>query len=995
MRSAILLAAIILPAARFAFAQGAFVLLNERNHPELGWMEFRTGHFRIFYHDPLEPWAREAASILERDHASLCRRLDVTPRARTRVYLSDQDQIANAAAVGWDYIYVWVPSHPANAMFSGSRSWFEEVLVHEYTHILVCWASRTWIGNLAFLIGLYPPRWVHEGVAQWTAEPWSVYRGDLTTVAAILDGSIDRNPPGVPGEGRLLYARGNARIRWLASTHGDSAVQRIIRPAGTLAVYDYGAAERRAFGREAGNGWDRFRRSMIAFYGERYRRGESPDSIGATYDAGLRYPLRVSFGVGPSTGGVAWWTGQARRGAPETSLFRRETPTARQRRCVDGGVTGRPVPLADGRCMIPRFHRVAHGSWVEDLGIYDPSDGFHFLTGGGRIAEADTLSGGRLVAITDSPLGPSLVQSSIPERHGNGPLLSRALVHWPRGWGLYNLAASPGGDRLVISAVGPNGGRALLGIEAPLLNPAATRSVPDESTPRPVNLITGKNDERDAVWLDETRLAWTSHRTGLEEVRTGLWRRGADRIESDSARTAVGTGIEVCGRQRDSLLVLDRTSRLENRVLQIGPARTPAREIHGNIYPFPARPAVDPDMTIHPTIEGPYSYHPLREVRPWLLLPLAGPQSGDIGLGGFGLWAEPLLRHAWGGYVYANASHARDPDRSLFYLTSRWGPWAVAFHSSANLPRRILDGKLLYERMEETGVALLAPLASEADPNVDGWLSAFAKSARHTPRGTGFRTPLGPPRQWSGFEIGAGLGRTRIPPDGAGATGVRRGEGCEASVTFGSKPRGGATWIARGAASAFLARPIPALITGPTLWLDGGLRGASANLPPQEYEGLDANPPIQPLAGWPGVDGSVFLRGWPHAQAARWVVHANAEVRFPVLPDLGLRGPAVAIGAGTLAPFIEGAHLWAGASRGFFDAPARVAYGAEARLATSIGPLAVVPAIAWGRPIGSGGNDVNGSWSVRVVAAVPIAPPLNPPMMFRALTHGAVTMDAW
>lgn len=953
--------AITLPAAPSVSAQGAFVLMNERNHPELTWMELRTEHFRVFYHDPLEPWARDAASILERYNGSLCRKLDVTPGAPTRVYLSDQDQIANAAAVGWDYIFVWIPSHPAMPGFSGSRPWFEEVLVHEYTHILVSWASRTWIGNLAFLLGRYPPRWVHEGVAQWTAEPWSPMRGDETVAGAILDGSLDRNPPGTPGEGRLLYARGNARIRWLASSFGDSTIARLIRPAGRWGTYDYRSSERRAFGGESADLWSRFRRSMIAFYGERFRRGENPDSIGSPVNAGIAFPSRVSFG----SPGVSWWTGQERRGSPEMSLFRRETPTGRQRRVVAGAVTGRPLPLANDACMVPRFHRVSHGSWVEDLGIWDRRGGFRFLTNGARIGEVDALPGGRTVALADSRQGPRIIEAT------GGDTLAR----FPGGWGLYDLAAAPSGDRVVVSAVESRGERSLWGLDLGRSGGIGRH-----------RLLQG--DERRSVWLDPQRIAWVSHRTGIAEVRTGFWLRDAYEISTDSARTSVGAGIAIAGARGDSVLVLDRSSRARTRVLSIAASRRPSRLMEGKSAPFPTDPAVQADSTADFSIDGPYRYLALREVHPWLLLPLIGPQGGDVGIGALGIWAEPLLRHAWGGYVYANAVQRRDPDRALFYLTSRLGPWAAAFHLSASRPRRILAGRVLYERVEETGVAILAPLSSAADPNVDGWFDATIRDIDVHPRGMGYRTPIGPPQSWSSIEISCGGGRTRIPPDGLGATGVRRGEGGSASMRAGIAPRASATRFLRGSGSVFIARSLP-LPLSPSLWIEGRSRASSGDLPPQEYEGLDEGPSFAPIPGWPGIDGSIFLRGYPHARAARVVVYTDVELRLPILPDLGLRGPMTAIGGGTIAPFVEAAHLSGSPAGRFIDEPAIVTFGGEARLSSSVGPLAIVPSAAWGRPL-SRRHGRSGEWSFRISAKLPLSPPLHPPTLLRSLIGGAL-----
>jgi hypothetical protein len=968
--------AILLPTASASFGQGAFVLLNGRNHPELQWKELRTEHFRVFYHDPLEPWAREASSILERFHAPLCRQLDVAPDRPTRVYLSDQDQIANGAAVGADYCFVWIPSYPALRSFSGSRPWFEEVLIHEYTHILVARASQTWLGNAAYLIGAAPPRWLQEGIAQWTAETWNVYRGDGTLSAAVLDGSIDRTPPGIPGDGALLYARGNARVRWLASAYGDSVVRALIRPVGGFGQYSYGAAEARALAGKAESIWERFRRSMTAFYGERYRRGESPDSIGTPVDGGLRFPSRIV-----SRARNEWSTGQEKRGPRESSLFLRMGKEKR-RRILAGAVTGTPVPLPQGCVIVPRYHRAAHGSWVQDLAFWDPSEGSRFVTHGARIGEAEMVAGDRIVAIGDTPKGPAIYQGTIsPVDRMFHP---ESVRRWPYGWGLHSLAASPDGMRIVLSGVHPDGRRGLWG--------SGTGSGPRPWGADTLRLSWGRTDERSSVWIDNDRLAWVSHRSGLAEVYSARWPLGSA-LEEIALRTGVGCGVDLAGRQGDSLLVLDRSSRLRTPILRLQPGRMPARAVEHDPYPFPKAAAVEPeDREI--SIDGPFSYRALGEVRPWLRLPLFGPQAAQPALGALGFWADPLLRHAWGGMLYANADQTGHPDVSLFYLTTRWGPYAGLYHSSQNLPRRILNDRVLWERKEVSGAGLLAPLQRSADPNFDGWLDLYAQAESHRPRydGRSMQAPRGRPRAWSSFVIGGEFGYTSVPPHAVGATAIHEGSGMNLRLRAGLDPLPESSRFFRGSLRLFHARAVSWPFAS-SVWTEVGYRGLSPDLPPQEFEGIDADPSHEWIAGWPGLEGTTFVRGWNGARAATHVLHADVEARLPILPDLGLRGPGVALGAGTLAPFLEGAHPWGGTSGSFRDERTRVTFGLEARLAARLGPLRLVPAIAWGRPFGKASP--NGDWSWRITTGLPVSTPFAPPQALRALLCGALHQDSW
>jgi hypothetical protein len=953
---------------RAAPAQGAFVLLNERNHPELLWQSLRTEHFEIHYHDPLLPWAREAAAILERYHDPLCRRLSVRPERRTRVYLSDQDQIANGAALAWDYFFVWIPGHAFHNVLSGGRSAFEELLIHEYTHILISEAARTWLGTLAFPLGMYPPRWLHEGVAQWTVEPWSVLRGDQLLASALLDGSIDSSPPGVPGHERLIYyARGHARVRWLASSYGDSTIGKLLEPRGSWGTYSYRAAERAALGKESSGSDDRFRRAMIAFYGARYQGAESPDSIGRALDLKMSYPWRV-LGAGDSF----LVAGQVRRGYPESSLLRAREGKG-PRRLVAGGVTGAPVPIDGRRILVPRTHRVAHGSWVTDLALYEEGRGTRFLTSGARLVEVARIAGERIAALADSSAGPALLVGELPAQ---GKALEwRTRARWPRAWLVHGLAVSPDGSRAIVAAADTLGARGLWGLDV-------------EQDAPPVRLTHDRAEARGGIWLDDERIAWTSFAGGIAHVKSARWPRAAASLEDESLRTATGVGSELAGRTGDSLLVLDRTSRRETRVLSADPTRVPARPLPHPAYPFDATPEVDPRDPAPLSIDGPTAYRAWREVRPWLRLPLLGPQAREPAIGAAGLWAEPLLRHAWGGFLYTSAEQMPHPDRALFYLTGRFGPWVLLHHSSVLLPRRILDGRGLIERVEQTGISVLAPFHVESDPNVRAWLNGSVRTESHRPRFSGRRmsTPLGAPTAWSALLVGVGGGWLRSSATASTGADRRIGQGAAARIEGAIDPWPAGERFLRGSFGLFRAQPLPGP-TGTTLWIEAAGRATSLPVPPQEFEGLDADPTLR-VGENPLFSGTVFLRGWPEARAARGVLHGNLELRLPVLPDLGFRGPGTRIGGGTLAGFLEMGHPWGGPSAAFFEERTRAAAGVEARLSARVGPLNLVPAVAWGHPLGSHGP--RGSWTVRLAGRLPFAAPRQPAQLFRCLLPGAV-----
>ncbi|MDM7917305.1 MAG: hypothetical protein QUU85_18860, partial [Candidatus Eisenbacteria bacterium] len=471
---------------------------------------------------------------------------------------------------------------------------------------------------------------------------------------------------------------------------------------------------------------------------------------------------------------------------------------------------------------------------------------------------------------------------------------------------LHGLASSPDGSRLAVSIAEPDGSRGLWGI----------RLGPDGAGPLP--LLRHRVDvaeERSASWVDEETLAWTSYEGGIANVRTARWPEGADSLTGARLRTKTGIGADLAGVRDDSLLVVDRSTRLRFPVRAA--AATTRRGTGGDLprdpYPFPSGRAVAPllaeSVSVAATAEGPFPYRALREVRPWFLLPLLGPQAGSLGFGGLAIASEPLLRHSIGAYVYGSPESYRDPDRAAAYLTGRFGPWLAAYHHSTILPRRVLRGGILWERREQTGIGVLAPLQSSADPNRGGWIALAVDADSRWPRfdAAALRTPLGAPRAWSGVRASIEAGTVHQPPPARGnvATGISvRVDGSLAALEHQER-------FLRAAARFFHAAPLP--FAPSRLYLEGSFNGVSGpgrsgGLPPQEYLGLDRYPSYD--AGVPGLDldGTVFLRGWPRERAARAVLYGDLEIRMPVLPDIVIRGPGFAIGAGTLAPFLEAAH---------------------------------------------------------------------------------------
>ena len=96
MRLLVFVTLLLLP---HALAAQGFRAFSGRNHPEIEWRVAQTEHFEIIYPDRLAGIEDEAAAVAEETYAALSENLNVTFVERIRVYLSDEDEVANGFAL--------------------------------------------------------------------------------------------------------------------------------------------------------------------------------------------------------------------------------------------------------------------------------------------------------------------------------------------------------------------------------------------------------------------------------------------------------------------------------------------------------------------------------------------------------------------------------------------------------------------------------------------------------------------------------------------------------------------------------------------------------------------------------------------------------------------------------------------------------------------------------------------------------------------------------
>ena len=429
MRRLALVASVVLAAVLLATpvrAQVGFSASNGRNHPELNWVVARTANFEIVYPDRLAGIEAQVAPVAEATLAAVAANLGgaggpVTFTDPIRIYLSDEDEIANGTAynVGASvFTTLWVRVNDAADVFSGDAQWLRKVVAHEVTHLIHYRAVASDLGLLATFFGDPFPRFWTEGLAQYETERWDAQRGDRWLRTAVFEDRINPSDGASAQNGRLLYSLGNSQVRRLAELRGDSAVAKILayrEPVlfGLARVNDFQSAFRAVTGEPYADFNEAWRRHVNVYYNTVAGQMERLDSLGVAplalpgqviYDVAfspdtlqvavvalpsLARPVRrlyvtanpgrrLARGATTDSAAVADSLSDATTEPPtETSARTVDGPVPRGLRILaEGAIEGTIAWSPDGReIAFVRLHRGANGSLVNDLYTVDIATG--------------------------------------------------------------------------------------------------------------------------------------------------------------------------------------------------------------------------------------------------------------------------------------------------------------------------------------------------------------------------------------------------------------------------------------------------------------------------------------------------------------------------------------------------------------------------------------------------------------------------------------------
>ncbi len=187
---------------------------------------------------------------------------------KVRIILTDTPDISNGMAFG-KTVVIYARSSMYMPGWTGRDPWYETVVTHELAHYVTFLKISRKLNYLGEAFNLTAPRWLFEGLAQYFAEDWNAYRGDLYLQNALLAGRLTYNALDDLNDGRLLYAAANGYIRWLATTYGDSSLIRLLSYNENRWYYDFDEAFQSVFNKTPETLFSSFVRQMVLHYGSK------------------------------------------------------------------------------------------------------------------------------------------------------------------------------------------------------------------------------------------------------------------------------------------------------------------------------------------------------------------------------------------------------------------------------------------------------------------------------------------------------------------------------------------------------------------------------------------------------------------------------------------------------------------------------------------------------------------------------------------------------
>jgi len=957
-----------------------FNMMNERNKPHINWVSAETDHFIITYPDYLDGIEALAAAIAEETYTALSAGLDVTFDFKIRIYLSDEDEIINGFAVPfWNaYTNIWVNLNDVAVAWSGPEKWLRTVLAHELAHIFHFEAIKSNLPLLGTLTTApaMPVPWT-EGIAQYLTEPWHAYRGDQLLRTAFYDGKYSFRDGESFLNGQLMYASGNAQLRYFSQVHGDTTVAKILAYRdsllfGRITVHNFSEGFEEVTGQSFNDFEDEWRRHMNIYYHTLASQMERSDSLG-TDPLAIDGFLVQEYRFSPDTTRIAVIAAEsAERPVPQLRIVNNDS-TGESKVLFEGSINAPVSWSPDGRHIVyAAYARGEHGAVVNDLYRIDTESGKRErLTFNYRASRpAYTPEGDHIVYVQNRNGTGNLIRRNLSSGH------DEPLTTYTDDTQIGHFDLHPEGTHLAYAKFAANGDRTITVLN---LQDGSTRELTDP-----------RIDDRTPVWSpDGQMLAYTSLRDDVPNIfminpfqqepveeRVTMLFTGADGwqwLPADSVH-ARGT-LVISGTDTKSdfgVYRIDAARRTVYDLPQVNPSYG-AWTIKKPDHPLPVHIAPDAGL-----ITDRYRYNSWSNITHVSTVPFPYfSSSDDYGLGALSVWSEPLGKHmitAVGALSFANFA-----ENSLVFAgyTNNHYKTSLSFNAYLNS----FTGRI-YERdyliTTNSGAYVLGVLPRD-------WInSQFVRTslytrlrAEYTDDRRFFSVPDNPqlPAPTDGWQtdLRVGLRMTQSKPYAHNQIHPLDGKGLEARVTVASQALGGETSYLRPDVMAYTILPG---LGKSRFYLYGRAIAQWGDSFPQDYIGFSRFDDIQIGGALEGLDflyaDAERVRGYNDYVIGNRMLFGTLEYRMPFADDLNtsLLG-ILSLGRTTLAAFVDGGVVWTDGFSPDDNAVSRAGAGAELKNVLTIGGLSIIQSLGYAQPVPDFGSSRNEEVYYRIRAVIP------------------------
>jgi len=660
------------------------------NHPELSWYQFETEHFVIIYHDGLDSIAHRAAPVAEETYRVVTTNLQTPVAGKTKIYISDNDEIKNAFAFSDDHIFLWLrgilDDLPHAIRSSGSSKWLRTVITHEFTHIVIAHATKSWTDLIAGFDNV--PRWFNEGMARYMEPDGWTDDLDVALRVATISDHLNFDPEDYLG-GVLLYEGGQSLVRYIAYAYGDSSLVRILKHRGGLGLYDFNSAVQHVTKHSLAEIYAEWHKYLTVYYATAYGQHDETKDVGRRIHPGL--DIVEAARLEPDGKQIAI-VGKEDPETPRGIYVMRNDTTEAEEVFSQPGIEPYLSWSIDGRSLF--FSKMRFGSHADlEYDLYKlnvESGDITRLTTDGRYEYPESAHRtDQLVVVHTNQGGAELELLS-----GAGQRL-KSLTHFnDTHVQLYSPRWSPNDSTIACGIFRADGERdiALIDVQSGVIQ----------------YLSEGSINDRYPVWSPKgDTLIFVSHATGIPNLY-----RTIPSIPSPRAISDIASDIQPWDwpRDKDSLLVSSFDSKNEvslywypasHEVQRNTP--TPTREKYGawrNMHwPLVTRP--EDSIPGTPTSRT-SDYNSLTHITPLFVLPIVGSDRDRSGDGGtrFGLtaaFADPMGKHAVGLFLdWGTASNRFGYDVS--YLNEQLGFGIFGEYGDLLSFAGVIDNNSYYER---------------------------------------------------------------------------------------------------------------------------------------------------------------------------------------------------------------------------------------------------------------------------------------------------------